>query len=94
MCCVCIILYWLIGALVSAGFEVSATVVHDNHTDFIGQTTLALMDMPNNNTIDGTKQRNGIDNTSSCPSNNNKKSNDHILDSMVDWLTNVPEHEL
>lgn len=88
-----ILLYPLIGALVSAGFEVSATVVHDNHTDFIGQTTLALMDMPNNNTIDGTKRRNGID-TNSCASNNNKKSNDHILDSMVDWLTNVPENEL
>lgn len=74
----------LSGALVSAGFEVSATVVHDHHGDF-GQSTMTIMD-------DGGKRR-GIDANSSA-SANNRKSNDHILDSMVDWLTNVPENEL
>lgn len=57
-----------LGALVSAGFEVSATVVHDS-----------LTTVPN---------ANGLDASSSASTN--KKTTDHL----VDWLTNVPEHEL
>lgn len=58
----------IVGALVSAGFEVSATVVHDS-----------LTTVPN---------ANGLDASSSVSTN--KKTTDHL----VDWLTNVPEHEL
>lgn len=61
-------LFQLSGALVSAGFEVSATVVHDS-----------LTTVPNPN---------GLDASSSASTN--KKTTDHL----VDWLTNVPEHEL
>lgn len=59
------------GALVSAGFEVSATVVHGAQND----------------------GRNAI-NAICSASTGNKKTNDHLLDTMVDWLTNVPENEL
>lgn len=68
------LLFSFSGALVSAGFEVSATVVHDTQTD-----------------ITGSNARNAMDAMSSAST---KKTNDHLLDSMVDWLTNVPEHEL
>lgn len=61
--------------------------MHDHHGDF-GQSSMTIMDMP-----DGGKRRNGID-ANSSGSGNIRKSNDHILDSMVDWLTNVPENEL
>lgn len=77
-----------LGALVSAGFEVSATVVHDHHGHDFGHSSMAIMDI-----ADGGKRRNGLDANSSS-STNNRKSNDNILDSMVDWLTNVPENEL
>lgn len=81
------------GALVSAGFEVSATVVHDNQTDLNGQNSLTLIDMSDNQ-LDGIKRRSAnMDAQSSGASTTNKKT-DHLLDTMVDWLTNVPENEL
>lgn len=85
--------------MISAGFEVSAlvsaelsAVVHDKQT---GQNSLTMIDM-SDNTVDGIKRRSAIhmDAQSSGASTTNKKTCDHLIDSMVDWLTNVPENEL
>lgn len=82
-----LLLCFNLGALISAGFEVSATVVHENQTDIgLDKNTGAI---PNSS-----KRQINMDATSSGASINNKNNTDHLLDTMVDWLTKVPENQL
>lgn len=88
--------------MVSAGFEVSATVGHDNQTEIIDSFGFGIMNK--NNDIGLNQQPStsyNLDNTlgrrnmgESLQSGNNKDTTDHLLDTMVDWLAHVPENEL
>lgn len=88
-----------VGALVSAGFEVSATVVHDNNKNDTKNGVAELTAIVTNADLSSQQKRRQInmEAASSIASTNNKlKANDHLItmDSMVDWLTKVPENEL
>lgn len=78
---------FFLGALISAGFEVSATVLHDTQIDLMGINSTLEKNM------DSMKRRSHGGDASSIASTN-KKTTDHLIDSMVDWLTKVPENEL
>lgn len=75
-----------LGALISAGFEVSATVIHDKQQDLTEQAK-AIVDVSTNSSERVMKHHSTMDTM-------NKKSADNLLDSMVDWLIKVPENEL
>lgn len=82
-----------LGALVSAGFEVSATVGHDlNHQHGESIPIITNTDL----TAQQKRRKINSEAASSIASTNKLKSNDHLItmDSMVDWLTKVPENEL
>lgn len=86
------------GALVSAGFEVSATVVHDSHQNDCKNGASELTAIVTNADLSSQQKRRqmNMEAASSIASTNKLKANDHLItmDSMVDWLTKVPENEL
>lgn len=86
------------GALVSAGFEVSATVVHDNNqnTNKMGAAELTAIVTNADKSSQQIRRQMNMEGASSVASTNKLKANDHLItmDSMVDWLTKVPENEL
>lgn len=69
------------GALVSAGFEVSATVVSKD----IGPTSYIPQD---------SLERHSLRSTEVKTTEILDRKSDHLMESMVDWLENVPENEL
>lgn len=89
---------YLAGALVSAGFEVSATVVHGNNQNDNrngGAESTAIVTNADLTSQQKRRQMN-MEAASSIASTNKLKANDHLItmDSMVDWLTKGPENEL
>lgn len=80
----------------SAGFEVSATVGHDNQTEIMDSLGFGIINKDNGNSINQqpSTSYNLDNNLNRQQSGNNKNTTDHLLDTMVDWLANVPENEL
>lgn len=82
----------------SAGFEVSATVVHGNNQNDNrngGAESTAIVTNADLTSQQKRRQMN-MEAASSIASTNKLKANDHLItmDSMVDWLTKGPENEL
>lgn len=86
------------GALVSAGFEVSATVVHgiNQNDNKNGAAELTAIVTNADLTSQQKRRQMNMEAASSIASTNKLKANDHLItmDSMVDWLTKGPENEL
>lgn len=94
--------------MVSAGFEVSATVGKDSHMNGAEanshhnqpSTSYGLSNAQNSlerrpgKDIDNCNRASNCNNPEHIVAMNNQSSNDHLLDTMVDWLENVPENEL
>lgn len=82
----------------SAGFEVSATVVHGNNQNDNKNGGAELTAIVTNADLTSQQKRRqmNMEAASSIASTNKLKANDHLItmDSMVDWLTKGPENEL